>query len=110
MRVVQLLENGKCQKEKFSFVNKQLCYRNRVFVLASGNWRDRVVNELHGGREGGHSSYLRTYKRISRNFAWPGMKKLIKRVVAECGTCQRNHYETVLPPGLLQPNKIPDGA
>lgn len=35
---------------------------------------------------------------------------MVRKLVAKCDTCQRNHYETILPPGLLQPNKIPDGA
>lgn len=110
VKVTQLLENGKCQNKKFTLVNHQLYYRNRVFVPASGNWRAKIVSEFHGGHEGGHSGYLRTYKRVSRNFSWPGMKKLIRKFVAECDICQRNRYEAILPPGLLQPNKIPDAA
>lgn len=110
MRVTELIESGKCLNKKFSVINQQLYYRNRIFVPASGNWRDKVTNEFHGGHEGEHSGYLRTYKRVSRNFSWPGMKKYVRRFVAECDICQRNHYEAILPPGLLQPNKIPDGA
>lgn len=110
LKVVQLLESGKCSNKKFSLVNQCLYYRNRVFVPNSENWREKVVRELHSGHEGGHSGYLRTYKRVSRSFCWPGMKKVIRKYVAECDVCQRNNYETVLPPGLLQPNKIPDGA
>lgn len=34
----------------------------------------------------------------------------MKKLVSECDTCQRNHHETILPPGLLQPNAIPDSA
>lgn len=30
--------------------------------------------------------------------------------VAECDTCQRNHYESINPPGLLQPLSIPENA
>lgn len=110
VRIAQLLKDGKCNNKKFALINQQLYYRNRVFVPITGHWREKVISEFHGGNEGGHSVYLRTYKRVSRNFAWPGMKKLIRKFVAECDTCQRNHYEAILPPGLLQPNKIPDGA
>lgn len=34
----------------------------------------------------------------------------MKKLVAECDICQRNHAETILPPGLLQPNSIPENA
>lgn len=53
VRVTQLIESGKCQNKKFSLVNQQLYYRNQVFVPVSGNWRDKVIKEFHGGREGG---------------------------------------------------------
>lgn len=59
---------------------------------------------------GGHAGVSRTYKRVSRTFAWHGMLKDIKRFVAECHVYQQNHYETVRPPGLLQPNSIPEKA
>jgi hypothetical protein len=65
------------------------------------------MQELHCGKMGGHSGWLRTYKRISRNFLWPGIKKHVKTFVAECVVCQQVHYETLSPPGLLQPNAIP---
>lgn len=60
--------------------------------------------------EGGRSGYLKGYKRIPRSFAWPGMKRTVKKCVAECDVCQRNHYEAMVPLGLLQPNCIPEGA
>lgn len=109
-KVIQQLKDEVCHNKKFTFVNQQLFYRNRVFIPASGNLRERVMKDFHCGHEGGHSGYLRTYKRVARNFCWPGMKRMIRKFVAECDICQRNHYEAIHPPGLLQPNKIPDGA
>ena len=41
---------------------------------------------------------------------WPGVKKAVKKFVAECDICQRNHYESISPPGLLQPLSIPAGV
>ncbi|KAL6196555.1 hypothetical protein ACLB2K_032169 [Fragaria x ananassa] len=45
-----------------------------------------------------------------RSFAWPGLHRDVKKYVAECDTCQRNHGENVLPPGHLQPLYIPAQA
>lgn len=41
---------------------------------------------------------------------WPGIKKHVKTMVAECDVYQKNHYEAIYPPGLLQPIYIPNGA
>ncbi|XP_062015306.1 uncharacterized protein LOC133731881 [Rosa rugosa] len=38
------------------------------------------------------------------------MLRDIKHFIAKCHTCQLNHYEAIAPPGLLQPNSIPDKA
>lgn len=73
-------------------------------------WREKIIKEYHEGYEGGHSGYLRTYKRVARAFNWPRLKSAVKKLVSECDTCQRNHHETILPHGLLQPNAIPDSA
>lgn len=69
-----------------------------------------MIAEFHEGYNGGHAGVARTHKRVFRSFAWPGMKKDIKTVVSTCHICQQNHYETVNPPGLLQPNVIPEKA
>lgn len=66
------------------------------------------MQEFHEGLTGGHAGRTRTYHRIKRTFAWPGMLKDIKKFLAQCHTCQLQHYETTAPPGLLQPNPIPD--
>ncbi|KAM2650971.1 hypothetical protein EV1_014910 [Malus domestica] len=54
-----------------------------------------------------YSGFLRTYKRVRGNFNWLGLKKAIKSFVSTCDTCQRNNYEAIKPPGLLQPLPIP---
>lgn len=69
-----------------------------------------MIIEFHAGVLGSHSGYLRTYKRLTRSFMWPGAKRNVKMYVAECDTCQRNHYEFINPPGLLQPLSIPENA
>ncbi|WVZ17815.1 hypothetical protein V8G54_010797 [Vigna mungo] len=56
---------------------------------------------------GGHSGFLRTYKRITGNLYWTCMKKMIQEFVKPCDVCQRQKYE-VTPARLLQPLPIPD--
>jgi transposase InsO family protein len=107
--IIQQLSQG-VPVPNYSLHNAQLLYKSKVFVPSCENWRERVLKEFHEGLVGGHAGVSRTYKRVARSFAWHGMLKDIKRLVAECNICQQNHYETTKPPGLLQPNSIPEGA
>lgn len=103
----QLLEQGGVKKH-YKWENPQLFYRDRIYVPKVDDWRITIMAEFHG--VGGHAGRARTYKRMGRSFAWPGMLKEIKQYISHCDICQQHHYETVLPPGLLQPLQIPDRA
>ncbi|TYK09954.1 Ty3/gypsy retrotransposon protein [Cucumis melo var. makuwa] len=50
----------------------------------------------------------RTYKRITRELYWDGMKKNIKKYCEECLICQRNKTLALSPAGLLNPLEKPD--
>ncbi|TQE12665.1 hypothetical protein C1H46_001685 [Malus baccata] len=93
----------------FSLFNDILHYKQRVFVPLTSQWRPKLLEEFHASLQGGHSGFLRTYKRLSRNFLWPGIRKDTKQFVAECTECQRQNIENIHPPGLLQPLPIPTG-
>lgn len=110
MNILQELRQGTFSKKHFSVMNSQLLYRGKVFVPQHDNWRKKIISEFHDGVLGGHAGRTRTYQRVKRSFAWPGMLKDIKRYIANCHICQQNHYEAQMPPGLLQPNPIPDKA
>lgn len=59
---------------------------------------------------GGHSEYLRTYKRISGFLYWEVMKKDVQQYVASCEVCQQSKYEALSLTRLLQPLPIPQQA
>ncbi|CAJ2662808.1 unnamed protein product [Trifolium pratense] len=63
--------------------------------------------EFHSPPQGGHSGFLRTYRRIAANVYWPGMKNTVQNFVKECDTCQRHKYLAASPGGLLQPLPVP---
>ncbi|XP_024021923.1 uncharacterized protein LOC21408495 [Morus notabilis] len=67
-----------------------------------------MVHEFHDSVIGGHSGFLRTYKRLSAVVLWRGMKRFIRDYVAHCEICQQNESEDLSPVGLLQPLPIPD--
>ncbi|WVZ23343.1 hypothetical protein V8G54_001887 [Vigna mungo] len=80
----------------------------RLVLSAKSNLIPTILNEFHSSPVGGHSGFLRTYKRIAANLYWTGMKKIIQEFVKTCDVCQRQKYEATSPAGLLQPLPIPD--
>ena len=103
-------QQGTCPNSHYTIGDSQLLYKGMVFVPSLGEWRKKVISECHDGFNGGHAGVARTLKRVKRTFAWPGMLKDVREYVSTCHVCQQNHYETINPPGLLQPNQIPEGA
>ncbi|XP_024156291.1 uncharacterized protein LOC112164308 [Rosa chinensis] len=108
--IVLALQQDPTSKKNFSLNHSQLFYKTRMFVPSTDGWRSKIIAEFHEGLLGGHAGRSRTHKRILRSFAWPGIHQDIKRFVSACEVCQRNHYEAIKPPGLLQPLSIPDKA
>lgn len=109
-QVITALQQHLPTKKHFSWVHNRLLYKDKVFVPRTSDWRLKLLHEFHSSLQAGHSGYLRTYLRISKNFAWPGMRKEVKSFVVACDQCQRQSYETIHPPGLLQPLPIPDNV
>lgn len=106
--IISALQNGTPTRKGFSLIDNRLYYKSRVFVPHTSDWRLKLLHEFHASLQAGHSGFLRTHSRISRSFAWPGIRRDVKRFVAACDQCQRQSYETVHPPDLLQPLPIPD--
>lgn len=67
-----------------------------------------MLAEFHATPQGGHSGFLRTYRRIAANLYWVGMKNDVQEFVRSCDTCQRQKYMASSPAGLLQPLPIPE--
>lgn len=108
--IITSLQQGLPVRKCFSLVNTRLHYKGKIFVPTTSDWRSKLLFEFHSSLQAGHSGFLRTYKRLSRNFAWPGMRKDVKAFVAACDQCQRQNYETINPPGLLDPLPIPENV
>ncbi|KAE9594889.1 putative nucleotidyltransferase, Ribonuclease H [Lupinus albus] len=84
-----------------------LYYKDRLVLSTSSNKIPMILSECHETPMGGHSSYFKTYKKISSFLFWEGMRSDIKTYIEQCDVCQRNKYSTLAPAGLLQPLPIP---
>lgn len=68
----------------YSVKKGQLLYKSRLVLPKGSTLVQLVMQEGHDGSLGGHSRFLKTYKRISMNVYWAGMKKDIQRYVKNC--------------------------
>lgn len=65
---------------------------------------------IHNSPKGGHSGISASVKRAEVIFYWPNLRNDVTELVKQCDICQRNKFEHVLTPGLLQPIHIPNQA
>ncbi|TYK14722.1 Transposon Ty3-G Gag-Pol polyprotein [Cucumis melo var. makuwa] len=107
----QIVEKLKKEQEvggKFEWKNGRLLYKGRLVLSQTSSLIPRLLHTFHDSVLGGHSGFLRTYKRMSGELHWQGMKNDVKKYVEQCEICQRNKYEATKPAGVLQPLPIPD--
>lgn len=106
--IIDALQQNAQSKRHYSYEQGILRYKGRIVVVPSSPWCSRLLNDFHSSPTGGHSGFLRTYKRLQQSFHWPGMKGTVKNFISYCDVCQRHKAESVSPPGLLHPLPIPD--
>ena len=85
-------------------------YKGRICIGNNGDWRQKIMHELHGSCLGGHSGITATYQRIKKQFYWPKLKEAVHSYVQACTNCHLNKGEHVPSPGLLQPLPVPAEA
>ncbi len=78
----------------------------RTALLLPRKYQNEALCEAHNSIFGGHDANLKTYKKISSSYYWPGLCQDIWMHVQTCLTCQqRKKATTKLTP--LQPLPIP---
>ena len=92
----------------FSSQQGALKFKGRVALPKSSSLIPTIMHTYHDSVFGGHSGFLRTYKRITRELYWECIKKDIKKYCVECLICQRNKSLALSPAGWLMPLEIPN--
>ncbi|KAK9155413.1 hypothetical protein Sjap_002893 [Stephania japonica] len=85
----------------------RLFFHSKLAISRSSSLKPKILFEFHSRPIGGHGGVLKTFKRISAEFYWVGMRSDIREYVTSCSICQANKYEKLAPDGLLQPLPIP---
>ena len=104
----ELEEKGEQQPSKYSMKQGMLMYKNRMVISKTSKLIAMILHTFHNSVFGGHSGFLRTYKRLTGELYWEGMKQYVKKYCEECMICQRNKTLALSPAGLLTPLEVPN--
>ncbi|KAL4035233.1 hypothetical protein IC575_003914 [Cucumis melo] len=85
-----------------------LKFKGRLVLSRTSTLIPTIMHTYHDSVFGGHSGFLRTYKRMAEELYWKGMKKDVQKYCDECVICQRNKSSALSPAGLLLPLEMPD--
>nr|GEV59653.1 putative mitochondrial protein [Tanacetum cinerariifolium] len=101
------IDLGELGPEGYNIVDGMVRYQGRLVLPRTSPVVTHVFNQTHGSVIGGHEGIQKTYRRLSREFYWVGMRRDVAKMVAECDVCQRNKYSNLSHAGLLQPLSLP---
>ncbi|GAB2278290.1 hypothetical protein Dimus_039279 [Dionaea muscipula] len=98
--------NPDLSKPPYSLQDGLLRHKGKMYIGATGNLRQQLLQEYHSSPHGGHSGIDATWRKLRESFYWPGLMSDVNQFIKACEVCQR-----VKPlnstPGLLQPLPIP---
>ena len=72
---------------RYSLDHGILLYKGRLVFPNASPLVPTLLQEGHASMVGGHSGFLRTYKRLTGDFFWVSMKNDIKEFVEKCLVC-----------------------
>lgn len=98
-QIFSCLKAGTKTKPCYSLVVGKLCYKGQLVLPHYSQFQEIMLKECHDSSVGGHSGFLKTYRRIAQEVYWKNMKKDIRDYVARCAVCQQNKYMTLSPQG-----------
>ncbi|KAI5402630.1 hypothetical protein KIW84_050288 [Lathyrus oleraceus] len=75
-----------------------LFYHGRPVLSPKSPSIPLLLEEFHCTPTGGHSGFLRTYRKLADNLYWLGMQKSVREFVRACDVCQRQKH----PPSILR--------
>ena len=84
--------------------------RFRGLVYIPTKIRKEFVKEQHELPAHGHQGTDKTWERMSRDYYFPGMRKMIQDTVANCDLCNKSKSSRHATYGLLKPNETPSRA
>ena len=106
--IQKLSETEGLEEGRYSIKQGMLMYKDRIELSKTSKLIPTILHTYHDSVFGGHSGFLRTYKRMVAELHWEGMKQDVKKYCEECMICQRNKTLALSPAGPLTPLEVPD--
>ena len=105
--IIQACEQGTQQDMDYT-VAAGLVYRKGCLVIPNGSpFIPKLLEKFHTCPIGDHEGALKTFKRLTSEVYWKGLRKDVVKYISGCSICQENKYSTLSPAGLLSPLPIP---
>ena len=79
----------------------------RTVVPQGGEFRSRILQEIHAVPYSGHPGVNNTILKARHQFWWKGMTTDAREFVLSCPVCQQEKGSHQLPGGRLQPLEVP---
>ncbi|KAL0560677.1 hypothetical protein IC582_001087 [Cucumis melo] len=96
------IEESEGQKRYRSIHYSRVCYSIKEGTIAKNSTLiSAILHTYHDSVFGGHSGFLRTYKRLTEDLFRQGMK--VQKHCEKCAMCQRNKSLSLSPASLLTP-------
>ena len=109
-KIISELQADPKSHPSYTFINEELRRKGKLVVGNDVNIKTHIFRWLHDSAIGGHSGRDATLHRIKSLFFWSKMSLEVQNYVRNCDVCQKNKYENVAKPGLLNPLPIPNGV
>ncbi|KAA0057268.1 Ty3/gypsy retrotransposon protein [Cucumis melo var. makuwa] len=106
--IIRLIEEQGMEIPHYTCHQGVLKFKGRLVLSKTSTLIPTIMHTYHDSVFGGHSGFLRTYKRMAGELYWKGMKRDIQKYCEECMICQKNKSSVLSPAGLLLPLEIPD--
>ena len=76
--------------EPFSVINNVVLYNGLVYVPKSDDIKLQILRTHHDSVTSGHLGQEKTLELITRDYHWPGMRKLVNNYINTYDTCAQN--------------------
>ncbi|KAA0037156.1 hypothetical protein IC582_013488 [Cucumis melo] len=104
--ILMKLQSGE-EMQNHALEQEMLQYKGRLIVANKSTLIPAILHTYHNSIFGRHSGFLRSYKRLTRELFWHGIKGDVQKHFEECTVCQRNKTLSLSRASLLTPLEIP---
>ncbi|QRV85327.1 Retrotransposable element Tf2 protein [Ceratobasidium sp. AG-Ba] len=93
--------------KNWSWNDGLLMFKNKIYVPKDDSICKDILASRHDNMAAGHPGQFRTLELVNCKYYWKSLKKAVTSYVSNCESCICNKHSNQLPPGLLNPIKLP---